>query len=103
MKCHHILIKLFILETSLVTMLNSTRTVETTHYDKAHNSSFPIVNIPFLRNNIPAAPAYGVYFSQLIRYIELAFPMIDRQIHQSFNLHVLHIQSKGWHPYICLC
>ena len=27
-----------------------------------------IVNFPFLSSNIPSAPAYGVYVSQLIRY-----------------------------------
>ena len=27
-----------------------------------------IVNFPFICNNIPAAPAYGVYISQMIRY-----------------------------------
>jgi hypothetical protein len=32
------------------------------------NPKFPIVNFPFLCSNIPAAPAYGVYISQLIRY-----------------------------------
>jgi hypothetical protein len=26
------------------------------------------VNLPFICSNIPAAPAYGVYISQLIRY-----------------------------------
>ena len=33
-------------------------------------SIFPIVNVnfPFLSSNIPSAPAYGVYVSQLIRY-----------------------------------
>jgi hypothetical protein len=31
-------------------------------------SYFPIVNLPFICSNIPAAPAYGVYISQLIRY-----------------------------------
>ena len=31
-----------------------------------HN--FLIVNFPFLSSNIPSAPAYGVYVSQLIRY-----------------------------------
>ena len=30
--------------------------------------NFPIVNFPFLSSNIPSAPAYGVYVSQLIRY-----------------------------------
>jgi hypothetical protein len=28
----------------------------------------PIVNFPFICSNIPAAPAYGIYISQLIRY-----------------------------------
>ena len=37
-------------------------------YDKQDNFNFPIVNFPFLSSNIPSAPAYGVYVSQLIRY-----------------------------------
>ena len=37
-------------------------------YDKRDDFNFPIVNFPFLCSNIPAAPAYGVYVSQLIRY-----------------------------------
>ena len=36
-------------------------------YDKRNDFNFPIVNFPFL-SNIPSAPAYGVYVSQLIRY-----------------------------------
>jgi hypothetical protein len=35
-------------------------------YDKRDDFNFPIVNFPF--SNIPAAPAYGVYICQLIRY-----------------------------------
>ena len=34
-------------------------------YDKG---DFHIVNFPFICSNIPAAPTYGVYVSQLIRY-----------------------------------
>ena len=30
--------------------------------------NFPIVNFPFIWSNIQAAPVYGVYISQLIRY-----------------------------------
>jgi hypothetical protein len=30
--------------------------------------NFPIMNFPFICCNIPTAPAYGVYISQLIRY-----------------------------------
>ena len=37
-------------------------------YDKRDDFNFPIVNHPFLSSNIPSAPAYGVYVSQLIRY-----------------------------------
>ena len=37
-------------------------------YDKRDDFNFPIVNVPFLSINIPSAPAYGVYVSQLIRY-----------------------------------
>jgi hypothetical protein len=37
-------------------------------YDKRDDFTFPIVNFPFLCGNIPAAPAYGVYISQLDRY-----------------------------------
>jgi hypothetical protein len=37
-------------------------------YDKRDDFNFPIVNFPFICSNIPAAPAYGVYISQMIRY-----------------------------------
>ena len=37
----------------------------TRFYDKRDDFNFPIVNFPFLSSNIPSAPAYGVYVSQL--------------------------------------
>ena len=36
--------------------------------DKLNTYYFPIVNFPFICSNIPAAPAFGVYISQMIRY-----------------------------------
>ena len=36
--------------------------------DKREAFSFHIVDSPFMSSNIPSAPAYGVYASQLIRY-----------------------------------
>lgn len=42
--------------------------LQTRLYDKRDDFNFPIVNFPFIDSNIPAAPAYGVYISQLIRY-----------------------------------
>ena len=35
-------------------------------YDKRDEFNFPIVNFPFICSNIAAAPAYGVYISQMI-------------------------------------
>ena len=40
-------------------------------YDKRDDFNFPIVNFPFLGSNIPPAPAYGVYVSQLVRYAKV--------------------------------
>ena len=37
-------------------------------YDKKDDFNSPIVNFPFMRSTFPAATAYGVYISQLIRY-----------------------------------
>jgi hypothetical protein len=37
-------------------------------YDKRDNFTFPIVNFPFICIDIPAAPPYGIYISQLIQY-----------------------------------
>jgi hypothetical protein len=34
-------------------------------YDKRYDFNFLIVNFPFICNNIPAAPAYGLYFQSL--------------------------------------
>ena len=42
--------------------------LKTKLYDKRDDFSILIVNFPFLSSNIPAAPACGVYISQLIRY-----------------------------------
>ena len=37
-------------------------------FDKRDAFDFDIVNFPNLHGNIPTAPAYGTYISQLIRY-----------------------------------
>ena len=37
-------------------------------YEKHYAFGFHIVNFPFMSSNIPSAPAYGVYASQIIRY-----------------------------------
>ena len=48
--------------------IDSEGRLKTKLYDKRDDFNFPIVNFPFICSNIPAAPAYGVYISQMIRY-----------------------------------
>jgi hypothetical protein len=48
--------------------IDSEGRLKTILYDKRDDLNFPIVNFPFICNNNPAAPAYGIYISQLIRY-----------------------------------
>ena len=37
-------------------------------YDKRDDFDFDIVNFPFLDDDVPCRPSYGVYISQLIRF-----------------------------------
>ena len=52
----------------LLFIRDKSNNITTTLYDKRDAFGFHIVNFPFMSNNIPSAPAYGVYVSQLIRY-----------------------------------
>ena len=47
--------------------IDSQRRIRTKRYVKRDDFNFYIVNFPFICSNILAAPAYGVYISQLIR------------------------------------
>ena len=53
--------------------------LKTKLYDKRDYFNFPIVNFPIICSNISAAPAYGIYISQLIRYSR-ACDFLDRCI-----------------------
>ena len=48
--------------------LNVYSQLRTKLYDKRNDFNFPIVNFPLICSNIPVAPAYRIYISQLIRY-----------------------------------
>ena len=48
--------------------IDSEGRLRTKLYDKRDYFNFPIMNFPFICSNILAAPAYGVYVSQLVRY-----------------------------------
>ena len=48
--------------------IDSEGRLRTKLYEKRDDFNFPIVNFPFICSNIPAAPAYGVYIFQMMRY-----------------------------------
>ena len=48
--------------------IDSERRLGTKLYDKRDHFNIPIVNFPFICSNIPAAHAYELYISQMIRY-----------------------------------
>ena len=57
--------------------IDSEGRLRTKHYVKRDDFNFPIVNFPFICNNIPAAPAYEVYISQLMRYYRAGGSLIE--------------------------
>ena len=40
-------------------------------YDKRYDFNFEIVNFPFLDGDVPRSPSFGVYISQLIRFVRV--------------------------------
>ena len=44
--------------------------MKTKIYDKRDDFDFDIVNFPFLDGDVPRSASYGVYISQLIRFLE---------------------------------
>ena len=47
----------------------SNNIVSTKIYDKRVDFDFEIVNFPFLDGDVPRSTSYGVYISQLIRFV----------------------------------
>ena len=52
----------------LLFIRDNSNNITTKLYDKRDAFGFHIVNFAFMSSNIPSAPAYGVYASQLICY-----------------------------------
>ena len=46
-------------------------------YDERDDFDFDIVNVPFLDEDIPRAPSYRVYISQLIRFARVSNQVAD--------------------------
>ena len=77
------------------------RMVTATHFSISASTtrgmtfSFRIVNFSHMDSNIPANPAYGVYISQLVRYVRIGTSKLDfiprlrrlssRLLHQGFK------------------
>jgi hypothetical protein len=58
--------------------------ISTKIYDKRDDFNFKIINIPNMCSNMPAAPAYGAYISQLIRYASVSSnysDFLERHLH----------------------
>ena len=68
-------------------------------YDKRDDFSFPIVNYPFLDDDVPLSPSYSVYISQLVRFARVCNNVLDfnernlciteKVLHQGFRYHKL--------------
>ena len=43
--------------------------IHTSVYDKRDDFGFPIVNFPWLSGDVPRLPSYGIYISQLVRFV----------------------------------
>ena len=51
--------------------------VKTKLYDKRDDFDFDIVNFPFLDVDVPRSTSYGVYISQLIRFVRVSSYVVD--------------------------
>ena len=62
--------------------------IKTKIYDKRDDFNFTITNFPFLDGDVPLAPSYGVYISQLVRFARVCSTFDD------FNERNLTITAK---------
>ena len=80
-------------------------------FDKRDDFSFAIINFPFLCGNIPAAPAYGVYISQLVRYsracglyndfLDRAWILTNKLLRQGFVAERLKSSLQKFFGFVC--
>lgn len=69
-------------------------------YDKRDDFSFPIVNFPFLEGDVPLAPSYGVYISQLVRYARICSDVSDFNDKNRFITEKLLKQGYRYHKLV---
>ena len=74
----------------LLLSIESDGQLRTYLYDKRDDFNFHITTFPFLSNNIPSSPAYGVFISQLIRYARAC------SSYECFILRAARLSWNGW-------
>ena len=79
---------------NLLFIRDKNNNITTKLYDKRDAFGFHIVNFPFKSSSIPAAPAYGVYASQLIRYARCCSNYSDFLSHH--RVLVTRLLSQGY-------
>ena len=80
--------------TSVASYLDRSNNITTKLYDKRDAFGFHIVNFPFMSSNIPSAPAYGVYASQLVHYARCCSSYSDFLIRH--RVRVKRLLSQGY-------
>jgi hypothetical protein len=71
----------------------------TKHYNKRDDLYFPVVNYPFMCDNILIASAYGVYISQLMRFSTACIsvcPHLNTELLLTRVLMWKVLQSSSW-------
>ena len=71
--------------------------VSTKTYDKRDDLSFDIVNFPFLDDDVPQRPSYGVYIFQLIRFARASSHVTDFNNRNKFLTATLLKQGYRYH------
>ena len=76
-------------------------------YDKRTDFNFEVIKYPDLKSNIPRAPSYGVFSSQLIRFCEVnnefenfktdVETLINKLVKQNFNKAILKTKFKKFY------
>ena len=66
-------------------------------YDKRDYFNFEIVNFPFLDGDVPRSPSYGVYISQLIRFVRVCSNVDDFNNRNLFSTAKLLKQGYRYH------
>ena len=78
----------------LLFLRDKSNNITTKLYDKRDAFGFYIVNFPFMSSNIPSAPSYGVYTSELIRYARCCSNYSDFLLHH--RALVTRLLSQGY-------